>query len=308
MRWRRAHNVPTHTRQYVHIVSGDGPHLEYRGPDPKPKILHATTDKKGKTEIDKTQSLFENCAVPGPVVLIPVANAGVKHFAIEFTVENLSSSEATVQVFVGCKIDTTEVSSSDLIERVLNGIPLERISVPPRESTKVRTSLVASMDQLRSDASVGSRNSVHSPASSMSLSDSAESHVGIALYFKTPSVNGEEVHSCSVTAWKARENFHTSSNPQACTQVMHLLHLGDIVYKVDDVFGNDSSDDQDEDDDVDTDNDLCVICLSNPKNTALLPCRHFCFCRLCAQQLQAQQDPCPICRSDIKQAVARGND
>jgi hypothetical protein len=41
----------------------------------------------------------------------------------------------------------------------------------------------------------------------------------------------------------------------------------------------------------------CVICLSEPRTTALLPCRHLCLCAPCAQQLRFQSNKCPICRS-----------
>merc|ERR1719203_225104 len=47
----------------------------------------------------------------------------------------------------------------------------------------------------------------------------------------------------------------------------------------------------------------CVICLTDPRNTAVLPCRHLCVCEECAQQLQigaaVRNDHCPICRGKI---------
>ena len=43
----------------------------------------------------------------------------------------------------------------------------------------------------------------------------------------------------------------------------------------------------------------CVICLSEPRSTALLPCRHLCLCADCAQQLRFQTNKCPICRTLI---------
>ena len=41
----------------------------------------------------------------------------------------------------------------------------------------------------------------------------------------------------------------------------------------------------------------CVICLTVPKNTAALPCRHLCMCNNCAKLHNMQSNTCPICRS-----------
>jgi hypothetical protein len=40
----------------------------------------------------------------------------------------------------------------------------------------------------------------------------------------------------------------------------------------------------------------CVVCLSEPRTTAVLPCRHLCLCAECASQLAFQTNRCPICR------------
>lgn len=43
----------------------------------------------------------------------------------------------------------------------------------------------------------------------------------------------------------------------------------------------------------------CVICLSDPRSTAVLPCRHLCLCTDCAAQLAQQSQRCPICRGPV---------
>ncbi|RLN21700.1 putative E3 ubiquitin-protein ligase LUL2 isoform X1 [Panicum miliaceum] len=43
----------------------------------------------------------------------------------------------------------------------------------------------------------------------------------------------------------------------------------------------------------------CVICLSEPRDTTVLPCRHMCLCRECAQLLRLQSNKCPICRQPV---------
>ena len=44
----------------------------------------------------------------------------------------------------------------------------------------------------------------------------------------------------------------------------------------------------------------CVICMSEARNTTVLPCRHMCLCRDCAEILRHQASAkCPICRSAV---------
>jgi len=44
----------------------------------------------------------------------------------------------------------------------------------------------------------------------------------------------------------------------------------------------------------------CVICLSEPRDTAVLPCRHMCFCSYCAGIVRLQCDRCPVCRQRVQ--------
>jgi len=43
----------------------------------------------------------------------------------------------------------------------------------------------------------------------------------------------------------------------------------------------------------------CVICMTVPRDTIVLPCRHMCLCRRCADVLRHQTTRCPICRSSF---------
>lgn len=47
----------------------------------------------------------------------------------------------------------------------------------------------------------------------------------------------------------------------------------------------------------------CVICMSEERDTMLLPCRHLCLCSSCAQSLRYQSSSCPICRCLFKAAL-----
>jgi len=50
---------------------------------------------------------------------------------------------------------------------------------------------------------------------------------------------------------------------------------------------------------LDSGNSDCVICLSEPRDTAVLPCRHMCFCNYCAGIVRLQCDKCPVCRQKV---------
>ena len=48
----------------------------------------------------------------------------------------------------------------------------------------------------------------------------------------------------------------------------------------------------------------CVICLSEPRNTTVMPCRHMCLCRDCADILRYQDgSKCPVCRAPVVQLL-----
>lgn len=47
----------------------------------------------------------------------------------------------------------------------------------------------------------------------------------------------------------------------------------------------------------------CVICLSEPRDTTVLPCRHMCMCGECAKVLRFQTNRCPICRQPVERLL-----
>lgn len=49
----------------------------------------------------------------------------------------------------------------------------------------------------------------------------------------------------------------------------------------------------------------CVVCLSDVRDTLILPCRHLCLCNTCADTLRYQANNCPICRLRKPRAARR---
>lgn len=46
----------------------------------------------------------------------------------------------------------------------------------------------------------------------------------------------------------------------------------------------------------------CIICMSEVKDTIVLPCRHMCLCYDCANTIRNRSDRCPLCRQGTKVA------
>ena len=64
------------------------------------------------------------------------------------------------------------------------------------------------------------------------------------------------------------------------------------MFQLSEVFGLD-----------DWDSEQCVACLEEPRDTILLPCRHLCICKDCAEVIKHMQadsnmrNRCPMCRA-----------
>ena len=44
----------------------------------------------------------------------------------------------------------------------------------------------------------------------------------------------------------------------------------------------------------------CVICMTDDKNTMMLPCRHLIVCSRCSGEVTARNKKCPICRLGMR--------
>lgn len=50
----------------------------------------------------------------------------------------------------------------------------------------------------------------------------------------------------------------------------------------------------------------CVVCMTDRKDTCVIPCRHLCLCTKCAHTMRNQrQAKCPICRTRTPHAAAQ---
>ncbi|KAG3079593.1 hypothetical protein PI124_g20717 [Phytophthora idaei] len=75
--------------------------------------------------------------------------------------------------------------------------------------------------------------------------------------------------------------------------VKKLNYTATDVFSSQEIFGRESGP-----------NGECVICLERPQAAILLPCRHFCVCRECLEEI----DQCPICRAKFSTYVCYQSD
>lgn len=69
-----------------------------------------------------------------------------------------------------------------------------------------------------------------------------------------------------------------------------------VVYLLQEIYGIENK----EHDLSDENGSECIICMSDIRDTVILPCRHLCICNGCAETLRYKLNNCPICRSPFR--------
>eukprot|EP00002_Diphylleia_rotans_P017485 TRINITY_DN3398_c0_g1_i1.p1 TRINITY_DN3398_c0_g1~~TRINITY_DN3398_c0_g1_i1.p1 ORF type:complete len:362 (-),score=55.03 TRINITY_DN3398_c0_g1_i1:275-1360(-) len=73
------------------------------------------------------------------------------------------------------------------------------------------------------------------------------------------------------------------------------IKVGDNSYVLHEIYGIDHNGGASEVDD----GKECIVCMTDARTTAVLPCRHMCLCDHCVEDFRKQSDKCPICRCAI---------
>ncbi|XP_047159883.1 probable E3 ubiquitin-protein ligase LOG2 [Vigna umbellata] len=83
--------------------------------------------------------------------------------------------------------------------------------------------------------------------------------------------------------------------------IKQILWVNGMRYELQEIYGigNSAEADLDESDQ----GKECVICLSEPRDTIVHPCRHMCMCSGCAKVLRFQTNRCPICRQPVERLL-----
>ncbi|KAE9589986.1 hypothetical protein Lal_00037775 [Lupinus albus] len=83
--------------------------------------------------------------------------------------------------------------------------------------------------------------------------------------------------------------------------VKQILWVNGMRYELQEIYGIGNS--MENDLDGNDPGKECVICLSEPRDTTVLPCRHMCMCSGCAKVLRLQTSRCPICRQPVERLL-----
>ncbi|XP_011860425.1 PREDICTED: RING finger protein 157 [Vollenhovia emeryi] len=83
------------------------------------------------------------------------------------------------------------------------------------------------------------------------------------------------------------------------------LYVDGLYYLVQEIYGienknTENAKQQGSDEDTEDNGSECVICMSEVRDTLILPCRHLCLCNSCADSLRYQANNCPICRAPFR--------
>ncbi|XP_064537423.1 E3 ubiquitin-protein ligase MGRN1 isoform X2 [Drosophila montana] len=95
-------------------------------------------------------------------------------------------------------------------------------------------------------------------------------------------------------------------HPETCTYVLRALKqkifVDGLCYLLQEIYGieNKAVNKSSLDEEIDDHGSECVICMSETRDTLILPCRHLCLCNSCADSLRYQANNCPICRAPFR--------
>jgi len=77
------------------------------------------------------------------------------------------------------------------------------------------------------------------------------------------------------------------------------IKLGDDSYELQEIYGIELHEKAGQQSSDDNEGVECVVCMTNPRDTTVLPCRHMCLCANCAKILRFQSNKCPVCREQV---------
>ncbi|NWW52971.1 RN157 ligase, partial [Pedionomus torquatus] len=95
--------------------------------------------------------------------------------------------------------------------------------------------------------------------------------------------------------------FEKHSDGTFCVKPLKQKQVVDgVSYLLQEIYGIENKyntqDTKVAEDEVSDNSAECVVCLSDVRDTLILPCRHLCLCNTCADTLRYQANNCPICR------------
>ncbi|XP_055311143.1 probable E3 ubiquitin-protein ligase MGRN1 [Sitodiplosis mosellana] len=96
---------------------------------------------------------------------------------------------------------------------------------------------------------------------------------------------------------------HHSDGTYGLRALKQKIFVDGLCYLLQEIYGIENKYNNKQvniDDDNEDNSGECVICMSDTRDTLILPCRHLCLCNSCADSLRYQANNCPICRAPFR--------
>lgn len=82
--------------------------------------------------------------------------------------------------------------------------------------------------------------------------------------------------------------------------IKQKIQIGDAAYELQEIYGIELHEKASSSSNAEVEESSeCVICMTEPRDTTVLPCRHMCLCSGCAKVLRFQANKCPVCREAV---------
>lgn len=113
-----------------------------------------------------------------------------------------------------------------------------------------------------------------------------------------------EPPGCALPAWVQSQTTYATLQPGegggwGVRVVKQRIWVEGVSYELQEIYGIENCATGNAEEDA-TAGKECVVCLSEPRDTTVLPCRHMCMCSGCARMLRHQTNRCPICRTPVE--------
>ncbi|PSR98173.1 E3 ubiquitin-protein like [Actinidia chinensis var. chinensis] len=115
------------------------------------------------------------------------------------------------------------------------------------------------------------------------------------------SADGNQEESGATNSQTTKAVFEKDKGEYQVRVLKQILWVNGMRYELQEIYGVGNS--VDGDFDGNDPGKECVICLSEPRDTTVLPCRHMCMCSGCAKVLRFQTNRCPICRQPVERLL-----
>jgi len=259
-------------------------------PYPPPQANEPTKTLKSLVNIRRDSLHFVKVKVPEPVSDLPPPSppmspqptpppAEVQHklYNIEFTFDTDVKVAITIHYFA-----TEEVSSTGVVYT-----PRDPLLTSPTFSYKKGTGQVFQQPLHIFQPDLYENDLSYSPD---------QDRVPIVIHCVAE--EGEEPRQSHMTMAVVEKH---SDGQFVIKALKQKLFVDGLCYLLQEIYGIENRNAEDVvDEDLDDTGAECVVCMSDMRDTLILPCRHLCLCNSCADSLRYQANNCPICRAPFR--------